>query len=163
MFFTAPIHPKIYELHVGTTYDFFKLKGMNPNNIFYNAVKGIYNLCEAIEKGALKPDVHLKATIYYFSPSTTKKFGFKSRKLNVFEMFMFSLNYIELCILYSISYKKIALIPLKNLQIASTTAGEFVKQKGKIKAVLDKIEQRKQKHNTPTEQITQNGELNRVA
>ena len=127
MFFTLPLSFRVLELHIGTTWDFFKLQNANPTLILSHLAEGLVNLAKAVENGQVHPESKLRGYMYYMNPNTVRKFGFNTRKLNFFEIMMFSLNYIELCILQSISYKKLMLVRLENLHILTIRAKDMVK------------------------------------
>jgi len=127
MFFTLPLPFRVLELHIGTTWDFFKLQNANPTLILNHLAEGLVNLTKAVKEGKVHPETKLRGYMYYMNPNTVRKFGFQTRKLNLFEMLMFSLNYIELCILQSISYKKLMLVRLENVHISTIKAKDMVK------------------------------------
>jgi hypothetical protein len=127
------------DVHLGTSWDYFKLKDKSPRKIFYYVAKGFYNLINSINKGEIDKDTVIKGNIHYLSDSTLDKFGFKYRRLNVFELLLFSLNYIELCILKSITYKKIIFVPLNEIKIAYIKAGELITKKEKFEKFLSRM------------------------
>jgi hypothetical protein len=139
LFFTVPIWFNLKELHIGTTWDFFRLKSISQAKLLYFLCEGLINLCTAIEKGEESMNMHFKATMYYFKDTTTEKYGFKTRKLNIIELFLFTLNYLELCLLYSISTRRVQFIPLKNLKMLDCTGYELVANKSKYKAYYEKL------------------------
>ena len=132
MFFTLKYMPNVYELHFGTSWDFLKLQNKNPKVLLKYLSEGLYNLCNDIESGKIGSNKILKGYIYYFKESTTERFGFHTRHLNFFEIIMFSLNYLELCLLKSIAAKKLSYIPFKNIRIHYCRAEELLIFKSKI-------------------------------
>lgn len=139
MFFLVPILPNVCEIHLGTSWDFFKQKAISQKATFNHLATGIVNLCSAIEKGEVKKNVKLKGNTYYMNAETAAKFGFKSRNMNPLEIIMFSLNYLELCILYSISNKKPSLVPVKNIRIIFCNAEDLLANKAKYILYLQRI------------------------
>ncbi|WP_169304789.1 hypothetical protein [Chloroherpeton thalassium] len=130
------------EIHIGTSWDFFKLKSANPKTIFSYLVEGLYKLAEDVENKKVNPDTKIRGFIYYLNESSVKKFGFKTRKPNFFEWILFSLNYLELCILQSISYKRISLVKLDNIQIITIYGKELLKYKTVFKDAHDNFQRR---------------------
>jgi len=132
IFFILPLGNNLREMHIGTTWDFFRLKRVNQLKLLYFMSEGLINLASAIEKGEISMNMRFIATVYYFKASTLGKFGFKVRKLNLKEKLMFMLNYPELCLIYSISTKKLQLIPLKNINMIDCRGFELVMNKQKF-------------------------------
>lgn len=139
MFFLVPLLPNVYEIHLGTSWDFFKQKTLSHKTTLNYLVAGLVNLCNAIEKGEIRNNLKLKGNTYYLNPETASRFGFKSRNMNLLEMIMFSLNYIELCILYSVSNKKFSLVPVKNIKIIFCTAEDLLKYKSKYVSYFQRM------------------------
>jgi hypothetical protein len=142
MFFTLPLPFRVLELHIGTTWDFFKLQNANPTLILKYLAEGLVNLAKAVEEGKVHPETKLRGYMYYMNPNTVQRFGFHTRKLNGFEMLMFSMNYIELCILQSISYKKLTFVKFENVHISTITAKEMVALIPMYQSTYDKFNKR---------------------
>ncbi len=116
VFFTVPGSMDRVEVHLGTAWDFFKMKKVNPKIFLYYTADGFYKLCNAIEEGVVKNDRIYVSTICFFTDSTLTRFGFQTRKLMVREMIIFSLNYFEQCLLQSISRGRISVVDLRNVR-----------------------------------------------
>lgn len=142
MFCTMPYGFKTLEVHIGTSWDFFRLQKVNPSVLLYHLAEGLHNLCAEIECGKIEPETKIRANLYYFSDATVEKFGFKPRRPNVFEWFVFSLNYIELCIMLSISYGKLTRVRFENLKVIEGVARELMLYKHEYQRIADRLRQR---------------------
>jgi hypothetical protein len=142
MFCTAPYGLKTLEIHIGTSWDFFRLQKVNPSVLLYHLAEGLHNLCVEIERGKIAPDTKIRANLYYFSDATVEKFGFRPRRPNFLEWFVFSLNYIELCLMLSISYGKFTRVRFENLIVIEGVAREIAHHKQKYQRIAARIRQR---------------------
>ncbi len=142
MFCTVPYGVKTLEVHIGTSWDFFRLQKVNPSILLYHLAEGLKNLCAEIEAGKIAPETKIRANLYYFSEATVEKFGFKSRRPNLFEWFMFSLNYLELCLMLSISYRKLTRVRFENLKVIEGIAGELARYKMDYQRIAERLKQR---------------------
>lgn len=129
MLFLMPFSPKIYEFHLGTSWDFLKAKKLSAKSMFLILTEGLVNICNDLESGKLKRNIKLKGNTYYINPESVTKYGFKYRNMNIFETIMFYLNYVELCILYSVYQNKISFIPFKNVKIIFISADDLLNNK----------------------------------
>ncbi len=142
MFFTVPLGLNTLEVHIGTSWDFFRLQKVNPSILLYHLAEGLKNLCADIEAGKIASETKIRASLYYFSAATVEKFGFKSRRPNFLEWVAFSLNYLELCILLSISYRKLTRVRFENLKIIEGVAGELARYKADYQRIAERLKQR---------------------
>lgn len=142
MFMIIPLPGNLYDIHLGTSWDFIKIKNNNSQKIFYHMLEGILNVADAIEKKEIKSNAKFRGNTFYLKEDSLIKYGFKSRKMNYFESFFFVLNYIELCILYSISRKRITVIPLSNVRIVEFTGEEILQSKTKLQRLMDILNKR---------------------
>ncbi len=142
MFCTVPYGLKTLEVHIGTSWDFFRLQKVNPSVLLYHLAEGLKNLCAEIEAGRIAPETKIRANLYYFSEATVEKFGFKSRRPNLFEWFVFSLNYIELCLMLSISYRKLTRVRFENLKVIEGIARDLARYKTDYQRIAERIKQR---------------------
>ncbi len=126
MFFIQAMPGEVVELHLGTTYDFFKLKNVNSKILFAHLVDGMHHLCEQIADGRISRTTTLKATTYFLDAQTLHRFGFKTRKLNPLEHFMFALNYLELILLLSLSKGALRRPKMRDVKIAYCQAGDLL-------------------------------------
>lgn len=115
MFFTMPLGPKLLDIHLGTSWDFFRLQKKNPKLTLFYLAEGLINLSDAIERGEIHPKTYLKGNVFYLKESTISKFGFKTRRMNAWEFFLFCINVFELSILYSIVHGKISIVPINSV------------------------------------------------
>lgn len=139
LFFTQPLFLNVQEIHLGTTWDFFKLPSVGPKIIFGYVAEGLLNLAEAIEQGRIDPETRFRGYTFYLKKTTIKRFGFKTRKLNVIEAILFSLSYFEVCLLKSISCKKLSIVPIGNVHIVFCTAQDIVKMKPLYRQIHDQL------------------------
>jgi hypothetical protein len=91
--------------------------------------QGLLALCEAIEQGKYPKDLLLRGTTYYFSDTTLHRFGFHTRPLRLIEAIFFSLNYLELCILLSLSKRRLTFVNTDSVRIAYCRAEELLRHK----------------------------------
>ena len=133
IFFTVPGTANRVEVHLGTAWDFFKMKKVNPRIFLYYTADGFYKLAEAIEKGEVKNDRVYVATICFFSDSTLTKFGFRTRPLYIREMLIFSLNYFEQCLLQSISKGKLSIVDLRSVRKLILSTDDLIANKESFK------------------------------
>lgn len=139
MLFLMPVSPTIFEFHLGTSWDFFKAKKLSAKIMLLFLTEGLINICNDIEYGRLKKIIKLKGNTYYFNPESVTKYGFKYRNMNVFETIMFYINYVELCILYSLYLNKISFIPVKKVKIIFITSDELLKNKNNYLKIYYKL------------------------
>jgi hypothetical protein len=142
MFCTAPYGFKTLEIHIGTSWDFFRLQKVNPSVLLYHLAEGLHNLCAEIESGKIAPETKIRANLYYFSDATVEKFGFKPRRPNLLEWFVFSLNYIELCIMLSISYGKLTRVRFENLKVIEGVASELAHHRQEYLRIAERLRKR---------------------
>ena len=141
MFLTVSIFPGRVEIHLGTSWDFFKHRKITPKLLLGYLAEGLVNLCEDIENGTIPENKLIQGNIHYLKSSTTKKFGFNTRNYNFFEFILFLLNYIELCILKTISYGRPSIVRLQNNKIHYCRAKDLVKNKSKYFEYLRYLKQ----------------------
>jgi hypothetical protein len=65
----------------------------------------------------------------FFTDSTLTKFGFQTRKLYIIEMIIFSLNYLEQCLLQSISKGRISVVDLRAVRKLIITTEDLLANK----------------------------------
>jgi hypothetical protein len=129
MLFTVPIWKKKREIHLGTSYDFFRTDIVGSRRMLASLSQGLLALCEAIEQGKYPKDLLLRGTTYYFSDTTLHRFGFHTRPLRLIEAIFFSLNYLELCILLSLSKQRLTFVNTDSVRIAYCRAEELLRHK----------------------------------
>jgi len=139
MFFIFPLTRNVYDIHLGTSWDFFKLKNVNPKLLLKYLAQGLVNLCDDIEKGVMPINKVFRGNTHYLNEKTVNKFGFKTRKMTPIEIFLFSLNYLELCFLQSISLKKISIVSLSSIRILTIDASDLLKNKTRYQEYLNKL------------------------
>ena len=142
MFMTMPWFFNSYDLHLGTSWDFAKQNEINPQRIMEFIAHGLINIAAAIENGNIKSNASFKGNTFYFKNDNIKKFGFKTRKMNLFESVLFALNYTELCILNSIVKRRLYFIPIKNVMIVTCKAKDIVQNKQKFELTMNILRKR---------------------
>ncbi len=136
MFCTMPFFNNHLDIHLGTSWDFFKPYKLNSRIILLYLAEGLYSLSSAIERGEIDSQKILRGNVYYLNTSTFEKFGFRSRKLNLLEFVLFLMNYVELCILQSVSSGKVSVVSFKNLSILTCKAGDLPAYTGKLESLI---------------------------
>jgi hypothetical protein len=139
MFFTVSIFYKLKEIHLGTSWDFFKIRKVNPKKLLIYLAEGLTNLSTDVENGYISPDTTFRGIIYYMKPKTIENFGFKVQKLNIVDMLLFGINYFELCFLISLSRKKLSYVKLNNISRIKCKAYELIRNKCKYEDILAKL------------------------
>ncbi|MBD3408778.1 MAG: hypothetical protein GF419_01100 [Ignavibacteriales bacterium] len=126
MFFVQPMGVRLLEIHVGTTWDFFRKKNVNPRELLLDVARGMAGVAEDVRRGKIHPKTNFKGVVFYFGDSTVRRLGFRKRRLNVVELLMFAFNYLELTVLYSVSHRRFAFPPVKDLCVVQFTAEDVV-------------------------------------
>lgn len=139
MFFTVPIFYRIREIHIGTSWDFFKIMNVNPLKLLIYLGEGLLNLSKDVESGKIDENTTFRGVTFYMKPETLKKFGFKVNKPGILDSILFAINYIELCILISISKKRFSLVNLKNIRVIKISAKEIHSNKLIFESTLNKL------------------------
>lgn len=140
MFCAVKISRSTYDFHLGTSWDFFIQGNVTPKRTLYFLAKGLLNLCDDLEKGKIDRSAKFRGNTFYLKESTVNRFGFKARKLNIFEKLLFYQNYVELCILNSIVHKRLTIVKLNNIRIIYSTGEEILNNRNKFEAVLRKFD-----------------------
>lgn len=140
MFCAVKISRSTYDFHLGTSWDFFIQGNVTPKRTLYFLAKGLLNLCDDLEKGKIDRSTKFRGNTFYLKESTVNRFGFKARKLNIFEKLLFYQNYVELCILNSIVHKRLTIVKLNNIRIIYSTGEEILNNRNKFEAVLRKFD-----------------------
>lgn len=129
MLFTQRMPNNRVELHLGTSYDFFHMDAQGPRLFLAYLAEGMLDICAHIEDGRISRDTEIRGCIYFLDRATLRRFGFRTRNLTLFEQAMFSLNYLELCMLLSISRKRPCRVKIKDVKIAYCIADDFLANK----------------------------------
>ncbi len=139
LFMTVQVAPKLYELHLGTSWDFVFRHRINPSSLKINVLEGLLILCNKIENGEFPRDVILKGNPYFLKSSSLARFGFKNRKLNWFEYFMTLLSFPESTILLSISRRELKFANINNNRIVYINSTELLTNKPIITLLLQRL------------------------
>lgn len=140
MFCAIKIGEDIYEFHLGTSWDFFIQGNVTPKKTLYFLAKGLLNLCNDIELGKINRAAKFRGNTFYLKESTVSRFGFKARKLNIFEKLLFYQSYFELCVLNSIIHKRVTIIRVNNVRIIYSTGEEILKHRSKFEMILRRFD-----------------------
>ena len=136
---TVRVGPKLYELHLGTSWDFLFRPKINPLSLKITVLDGLLVLCEKIENGEFPKNVVLKGNPYFLKSSSLSRFGFKERKPNLFEYFLTLLSFLESTLLLSLSRKKLLFANIKNNRIVYINSLELLTYKPLIELIRNKI------------------------
>lgn len=136
---TVKVGPKLYELHLGTSWDFLFRSKINPISLKLNVLEGLLVLCDKIEKDIFPKNVILKGNPYFLKSSTLARFGFKERKLNPLEYFLTLLSFVESTILLSISRKQLLFANINKNRIVYINSSDLVQHKPLIKLLRDRL------------------------
>ncbi len=139
LFMTVKVAPKLYELHLGTSWDFIFHPRINPSTLKINVLEGLLILCNKLENGEFPRDVVLKGNPYFLKSSSLSRFGFKDRKLNWFEYFTTLLSFPESTILLSISRRELKFANINNNRIVYINSTELLANKPIITLLLDRM------------------------
>jgi DNA integrity scanning protein DisA with diadenylate cyclase activity len=142
---TMPWFFNTYDFYLGTSWDLAKMNEINSKQMMKFIAEGLVNILRDIEKGIINKKTKFKGNTFYFKESTIKRFGFNTRRMNLFETILFILNYFELCLLSSIVKKKFTFIPVKNVMIVIFNAEEILANKNKFETMLALLKNRKVK------------------
>lgn len=135
-FFIMPLSKNKFEIHLGTSWDFFNSQKFSARHQFNLLAEGMLKLCKDIESNKINKQTKFKGYTTYFNDSTIRRFGFRYRSFNIIEMILFAISYAELCVLKSLALKKITFIPLNKLKVVTINASELIKFKAKYNEFL---------------------------
>jgi hypothetical protein len=126
LFFIQPFGRNRVELHLGTSWDLMKAEKLTPQAIMSSLVMGIGGLVDDVKCGRLKPALRVRATTYFLSESTLRRFGFVVRRPDIWEYIAFLGNYVEVCLLRSIVAGRPQVVDLRRVRMAETTLQQLV-------------------------------------
>jgi hypothetical protein len=137
MFMTMPLWFNHYDIHLGTSWDLARLEKVNPRKVMEYISEGLYKIALEIEAGRISSRAKFRGNTFYLKEVTVKRFNFRTRRMNVPELVLFAVNYIELCLLNSIIRRKFFLIPLNNVMIVYFDAADIVNNKKIFKEFME--------------------------
>jgi hypothetical protein len=105
--------------------------------------EGLVNLCEAIEKGQVDRHWIVKGTVYYINDSNLQRFGFESCAPNLLQWLLFLQNYLEACLLLTLSKKKLSLVNIGSVRRVKAMAADLLPYKEKYAIYLRCLENEK--------------------
>ena len=156
MFFTMPFGARTVELHLGTTWDFFRQTQITPKKMMMHLVTGLHSMIEAVERGDVPKNTRLRGTMYFLQPETLKKFGFSTRSMYPQEYIAFLANYLEVCLLQSIVKRKPCLVNIASVTMVHIELSDLVLHKKAIEGLASALlasEQQRAKRTERTQAI----------
>lgn len=129
---------KKYDLHNGTSFDYFFIMRKTPpgkqaqKKILSYFMEGLLNLIEKIEKEELPPSIKIGGSSYFFSEQTAKRMGFEIKSATLPEKLNIYLNIVDLFWMYSYSQGKWTFPKLNSIKKAETTGTVLLNKKGDI-------------------------------
>lgn len=138
VFFTVPGSMDRVEVHLGTAWDFFKMKKVNPKIFLYYTAEGLQTM-RSNRKGRSEKRSCICLYHMLFTDSSLTKFGFRTRKLYIREMIIFSLNYFEQCLLQSLSRGRISVVDLRIVRKLTLTTEDLIANKDNFKLYADML------------------------
>lgn len=129
---------KKYDLHSGTSFDYFMVlrntkKGITiRQKILAYFIEGLLKIVEQVEHKELPETVVITGGSYFFSDNTAERLGFKVSDSNVFDKFNIAANYFDLLWMYSLAHGKLTFPSLRGIKRASTTGKDLVANKAKL-------------------------------
>lgn len=151
MFFTMPT-PTTLEIHLGTSYDFFQ-QNPTPKLVLKYLAEGLVNFCSAIESGAVDRQRIIKGTVYYINDSTLRQFGFEPCPPNLFQWALFLQNYLEACLLLTLSKRRISFVSLSNVRRVKARSGDLLRYKERYLEYLRYLENRARRSLRPEDRF----------
>jgi hypothetical protein len=139
MFFVMPYHDGSLDIHLGTSWDYLRCKDKSSKQLLLHLAKGLHRLINDVEKGKIEGDRIIRGNAYYLKPKTFERFGFKSRDMNLLENILFLMNYFELCLLKSLTHKRLSFVSFTNVKILYSRAEDLIPYKERIKRFADKL------------------------
>lgn len=140
MFFTVSFSQSLREIHLGTPWDFFNpANRASSSRIFGFLATGLYRLTESVERGEIAADVRFRGMIHYFNQESISRFGFRLRQPDVWEWVLFSLGYLELCLLTSLARKQLTFIRPSDLRVVVFTASDLIRHKHRFEGLARKL------------------------
>jgi hypothetical protein len=122
----------VRDIHMGTSWDYLKFKTKNTKILLMQVATGLLQLIKEIETGNITEDALFRGNSHFLSAETLQKLGFSYRNPNPVEKILFSLTYVEDCVLRSISARRITLISYQNNKVVYFTGTDLLKNKDKI-------------------------------
>lgn len=139
LFFIQPFGRNRVELHLGTTWDLMKAQRLSHQTIMSSLVTGVSGLVTDAKSGRLRPSLRLRATTYFLSESTLRRFGFAVRRPNIWEYIAFLGNYVEVCLLRSIVAGRPQMVDLRRVRMAETTLQQLVDRETLVGPLMTRI------------------------
>lgn len=131
-FFIVRFGRRLYEIHLGTSWDFIRTSDNTPRRVLQDVLDGLLDVCNDIECGKVERYSAFRGYTYYFKPQTFRRFGFSSRSLNAAEAFAFGLSLVELAVLNCISHRRWVALPFHRVCIVQFTAEQLLSQRGRL-------------------------------
>ncbi len=117
----------------------FHLERLDAETQMLHIAKGLAKLCAEIEQGKFNKKTIIYGATYYFNNATLQRFGFRVRKQTLFEKFIFGLNYLELCLLFSISRRKLSFVNTDLVKVAYCPLERLVQNKADYERIAARL------------------------
>ena len=133
---------KRYDLHNGTSFDYLlnlrkhKAGSQVKHQLLKYYIQGLLKVIDKIEQQVLPETVLVRGSSYFFSDRTAKRLGFDLKETGKNEKLNILLNYLDLFWMYSLAHGRWRYPNLKSIKTAEISGGDLVKQKEKIKQLL---------------------------
>lgn len=142
MFLTMPFGRRTLELHLGTSWDFFRRGELTQLALMNYLGKGLVGLLESVELGIVRHDTRLRGTMCFLSAETMHRIGFQTRKMNVLESMLFLINYPEICLLQSLVKRRLTLVPWKQVRMFEADVSDLLVAKERLLTIVRRLEHR---------------------
>jgi hypothetical protein len=142
MFFTMPLGKKVLDMHLGTAWDFMWLRDRSASMMLTYLTDGLLAMCDAADRGEVRQQQHLRGTMYFLSPGTMEKFGFRVRRMRWYETLAFVLNYLEVCLLHSVMKRRLCWVDMRSVRIVEMTIEELTHQRSRIEGLRARLGRR---------------------
>lgn len=139
LFFIMPVRVKTYEIHLGTSWDFFRLNKKKPKIFLFLLLEGLLNLIRSIENNTIPVQVTFYGKIHFFKKETLERFGFHIKKLNLLDYILFAFHYLELLCLKVIVFKSFNPPDISKVTKISFTAEELITKKELLSEMYNHI------------------------
>ncbi len=146
MFFTMPLGKKVLDMHLGTAWDFMWLRDRSATTMLTYLTEGLLAMCDAAERGEVVPQQQLRGTMYFLSPSTMEKFGFRVRPMRWYETLAFVLNYLEVCLLHSVMKRRLCWVDMRCVRIVEASVAELLEQRERIVGLHSRLFVKRSEH-----------------